>query len=397
MPYYHVCITQKSNRSRAEVRLDLTLDQLKQLFLEPYRKGRPIATGGKSIATDNIERIRITVTEADSASLRPIAEQKRRGIMTIPPIPVEWYIADMGKDVTDEFITGPPGHEVEEITTTTRQPHSTTSMRVFISHSNKDFEIAKPLIDLLQKALHLRSYEIRCTSVDGYRMLGGASNDEKLRAEVHDAELLIGLISPNSLGSAYVIFELGARWGAEKPMISLLASGVTPEHLEGPLASINALDSRVDGQVYQLLEDAAGYLQVTLDRTSSYAAEVGALVKLSSAGTTNMQQQASRPLYQQLSEEAKELLLQAAKSNAGKILRARNRDSLVIQAGGKSFAETGDKRSEARWNGALEELEQNGLIEALSYKRQVFNLTHAGFAMADALNESQKEIQTEAP
>ena len=158
-------------------------------------------------------------------------------------------------------------------------------MRIFISHSSNDVEIAGLLIELLQKALNLRSDDIRCTSVDGYRMQAGASIDDRLRAEVHDAELLIGLITPNSLGSAYVIFELGARWGVEKPMIPLLASGVTPEQLGGPLAGINALNSRDNGQVYQLLEDAAKYLQISLDKASSYAAEVSELVKLSSEST----------------------------------------------------------------------------------------------------------------
>ena len=402
MEYYHVCVTPKSNKSNVEVRLDLTREELEERFLAPYRKGLPMVIRGKSIQKDDIERIRISKTDQDSNHLgKVVADERRRraanGFLHIGGSSTDELIANKGEDITDEFITGPPGYQANESNNPEQHARSSTSMSIFISHSSNDVEIAALLVELLRKALHLSSEDIRCTSVDGYRMQAGATINERLRAEVHDAELLIGLITPHSLASAYVIFELGARLGAGTPMIPLLAFGVTPEHLEGPLAGITALDSQDDGQVYQLLEDAAGYLQLSLDRPSSYAAEVGALVKLSSEETTNMQQQASRPLHQQLSEEAKELLLQAAKSNAGKILRVRNRDSLVIQAGGKSFAEMGDKRSEARWNRALEELEQNGLIEALSNKRAVFQLTHDGFAMADTLNESQKEIQTEAP
>ena len=40
---------------------------------------------------------------------------------------------------------------------------------------------------------------------------------------------------------------------------------------------------------------------------------------------------------------------------------------------------------------------RDDLAEALSYKREVLQLTHAGFAMADTLNESKKGIQTESP
>ena len=114
MPYYHVRITQKSYKWNDEVKLDNSLEDLEQRILEPYRNGRPITIGGKAIALDDIERVRITKTVQDSTCLRPIAEQEQRGSMIIPPISVEWYIADMGEDVTDEFITGPPGYGPEQ-------------------------------------------------------------------------------------------------------------------------------------------------------------------------------------------------------------------------------------------------------------------------------------------
>ena len=114
MPFYHVCIIQKSNHWHDEVRLDLTSDKLRDLVLEPYGRGMPITSGGKSIPTDDIERIKITRTEQDSAHFRPAAELKQRRSMVIPPIPVNWYISEMGEDVTDEFITGPPGSRRDE-------------------------------------------------------------------------------------------------------------------------------------------------------------------------------------------------------------------------------------------------------------------------------------------
>ena len=266
---YHVQITPKESKPphrRYEWDYDLTSEQLEQRFLAPYRRANRIVIRGRIISIDDLYRIRVYETH-----------EKIEHLTNKQAVKME--------DVTNEFIIGPPGYEVDKIDTTGQQPRPPTSMMVFISHSSKDFEIAKPLIDLLQKALHLRSVDIRCTSVDGYGMPGGVSNDERLRAEVHDAQLLIGLITPNSLGSAYVFFELGARWGAEKPMIPLLASGVTPEQLGGPLSGINALDSRVGGQVYQLLEDAAKYLNLDLDKTSSYVAAVNELVQLSSKST----------------------------------------------------------------------------------------------------------------
>ena len=90
-------------------------------------------------------------------------------------------------------------------------------MRVFISHSSHDRELAQVLVDLVRNALKdLEETEIRCTSVDGYGLPAGLPADETLRIEVHQAALVIGLITPNSINSVYVLFELGARWGARQ-------------------------------------------------------------------------------------------------------------------------------------------------------------------------------------
>jgi hypothetical protein len=88
------------------------------------------------------------------------------------------------------------------------------TVSVFLSHSSKDVPIAFALIELLRNGIGLRAQEIRCSSVDGYRLPGGANTEVQLRQEVNTAKAFIGLITQNSLASPYVMFELGARWGA---------------------------------------------------------------------------------------------------------------------------------------------------------------------------------------
>ena len=342
------------------------------------------------MAAEDVERIRINMTAQDSTYLnaRRLADNRaRRVVMAVDHrgrLPAN-LLADEGKEVTDEFINGPPGYEVEESNPVLQRPRSTTSIRVFISHSDSDIEVARLLIELLRNALHLRSNDIRCTSVDGYRMQSGASIDEKLRAEVHDAELLIGLITPDSLRSAYVIFELGARWGAEKPMVPLLASGAIPEDLEGPLAGINALDSRDEGQVHQLLEDAADFLHIVLDRTSSYTSTVNQLVQVSSESTPVEESHSEISRHPNLSEEAKTLLIEAVKSRSGTILRVESMGGLSVSVNGKDFVESGNRRSEARWDQAIRDLLGQGLVMDLRGSDQVYEVTHKGFQSADAL------------
>lgn len=232
MPYYHIRITPKSSPSKAEVELDLSLDELMDRFVNQYKQGLSIIIAGKIVYADDIERIQINVSEEDSSILnRDLLQcQRRRNVLVplnlrgmLPPR----VLAELGEDVTPRFISDRPGNAQKESDTVRQHATAKGSIKVFISHSSSDVEIAKGLIDLLQKALHLSSNKIRCTSVDGFRISAGASIDDTLRAEVHDSVVLIGLVTPHSLASAYVIFELGARWGAGRLMIPLLASGVT--------------------------------------------------------------------------------------------------------------------------------------------------------------------------
>jgi hypothetical protein len=80
---------------------------------------------------------------------------------------------------------------------------------VFISHSSKDEELARAVTDLLKSAINLARKAMRCSSVDEYKLPGGVHTETTLREEVNGATVLLGLVTPNSLASAYVAFELG--------------------------------------------------------------------------------------------------------------------------------------------------------------------------------------------
>lgn len=43
-------------------------------------------------------------------------------------------------------------------------------IKVFISHSSKDVELVSKLINLFRDALNISPSEIRCTSIEGYRL-----------------------------------------------------------------------------------------------------------------------------------------------------------------------------------------------------------------------------------
>lgn len=152
-------------------------------------------------------------------------------------------------------------------------------MKLFISHSSLDSKLAEAIIDLIRSALNISASEIRCTSVDGYGLPGGADTEEVLRQEVHSSEAFVGIISKESLDSMYVVFELGARWGANKHLIPLLAPEVSADILSGPLSGINALNCR-KSDLHQLVTDLGNKLEIEPDSPASYQKHVDSILKL---------------------------------------------------------------------------------------------------------------------
>jgi hypothetical protein len=97
----------------------------------------------------------------------------------------------------------------------------------------------------------------------------GANTEAHLRAEVNAAKVVIGLITPRSLSSTFVLFELGARWGAGLPMIPLLV-GVSTNELRGPLVFLNAAYTNDEAHLHQLIRDVGEQLKMTVQNPAAY-------------------------------------------------------------------------------------------------------------------------------
>lgn len=151
---------------------------------------------------------------------------------------------------------------------------------VFISHSGQDVELATHIVDLLRSALNLRADQIRCTSVEGYRLPAGADFDSQLRDEALESQIFIGILSAFSLASAYVLFELGARWGAKRPIMPLLAPGTGVQVIKGPLTGLNVLSCESASQLHQLISEVAKFLSISPESPAVYQRHIDAILYL---------------------------------------------------------------------------------------------------------------------
>ncbi len=169
------------------------------------------------------------------------------------------------------------------IDTTQKEGAIVSNLDVFISHSSKDKDVADSLIELLRAAMNIVPEKIRCTSLDGYRLAAGASAANQIREEILRSSILIGLMTKSGVSSAYVLFELGAAWGAQRTIIPLLARGANSKLLSGPLADYNALSCDKPAQLQQLVGEIAKTLNLTLNSPSVYQKHLDSLVSRSRA------------------------------------------------------------------------------------------------------------------
>jgi hypothetical protein len=85
-----------------------------------------------------------------------------------------------------------------------------------------------------------------------------------------------------------------------------------------------------------------------------------------------------------LSKEARELLVGGAKDKHGRIWRRPDVGGISLIANDERFFDHGGARDLARWDAALGELEERGLIQP-DFAREIFQISHSGFALADEL------------
>lgn len=150
----------------------------------------------------------------------------------------------------------------EQPSITGQKNENGVTLDIFISHCTDDSDVAENFTNLLRAALPIDPTRIRCASVDGYRLPAGSSVNDQLRSEVFESTVLIALLSPASLNSIYTLFELGARWGAQKYLAPILIRGTEVGALEQPLSSLNAIASSSEPDVSQLLVKVAELLKI---------------------------------------------------------------------------------------------------------------------------------------
>jgi hypothetical protein len=191
------------------------------------------------------------------------AMEYSRQMMLIPVLPQPTPIPEFLSDVFCFGMNDGVDALVDELDKAIKDNMRLTP-RVFISHRHKDQAIAKSLIELLESAFYIEPADIRCTSVKGYMLTPGERTSEELRSNLAGAELVIGLLSPDTTESNYVLAELGAAWGRDVTTFPLLVRGATYEDVPSPLNERHCVSLEAQENCLELIESVAA--KTTLKR-----------------------------------------------------------------------------------------------------------------------------------
>lgn len=138
-----------------------------------------------------------------------------------------------------------------------------SQIKLFISHSSADKPLAEAFSTLVMASFEgLREQEIRCTSVGGHKLATGAHSSTTLKADLANASEVVGILTKASLASSYVLFELGAAWGREASVRTLLGPDATHADLRAPLSELNVTRLTERGDVLTLLDELAEGLKI---------------------------------------------------------------------------------------------------------------------------------------
>ena len=367
MEYYFVRIYPKSDPENWEWKPDLARNELERRIVEPYLLGRPITINGKTIETDDVDRIRVYRTDQSWDAMCVAAYERGSTI--------DAFFLDVAKDVTDDWINAAPGDGTSIAAKESKASHDVVDDRtVFVVHGRN--EAARSALFTFLRSIRLHPLEwseaVKSTGkpapyigeildaafARAYAVVVLLTPDDeaRLRPEFqsdndgpHEVELS-GQARPN------VLFEAGMAMGRDHERTILVELGVVRPFSDVAGRQVVRLDDTPERRHDLAQRLRAAGCAVNTDGSDWYTAgKFGSAVKPMRRfpeASDIVEAHTFDGSKIELSDESNVLLVEAANSD-GAIYRIRSAGGLIVKVNGKSFGETGDRRSEARWEGEV--------------------------------------------
>lgn len=368
------------------------MEDLDARYLDPYRKGQSIVINGRIITGDDLERVEIFESERPAGHLSSIPD----GMM---------------RDVTSNFITGPPGSLVDPNVPPDQEFRPAANAReVFVVHGKnldaKDaiFQFLRAIgLDPLEWSVAVQStgrpspyigeiLEVAFSRAQAVLVLFTPDDEARLKEEfrlaadpVHETELT-GQARPN------VLFEAGMAMGRSEDRTVLVELGTLRPFSDVAGRHVIRLNNATQRRQELALRLRAAGCPVNLDGTDWHNVgdfDVAAQdVVPANTEVTTVNSERHAVYESKVSEDARELLFDAVKDvrgNSGHIRKDSTLGGTFIRTYNRSWGEPDDRRSIARWEAAIKELIDLGYVEDPYGQDSFFQVTYPGFQFVEAI------------
>jgi hypothetical protein len=120
-----------------------------------------------------------------------------------------------------------------------------TQPMIFISHSAREQPAAEALRDFLAEAVDIEPEKILCAYFYNSASCAGKSSD-LLKSDLAECAAVFAVVTPESISTDWVLFELGAAWILGKSLYFVYMDGVDFRDLPAPLSGFPYVD--MDGK-----------------------------------------------------------------------------------------------------------------------------------------------------
>lgn len=271
-------------------------------------------------------------------------------------------------------------------------------IKIFISHSSSDVDYVRQFVYLLED-IGLSENEVVCSSIPEYGIPLGADIYEWLSEQFQNYNLhVFFMLSNNYYKSIACLNEMGAAWVLKNKYDTILLPSFDFNQIQGavnPRQIGIKLDSNIDELKLRLSELKDTLVQelnlksISTARWERYRDKfISNITEIQKNEQVDEEKSKNCKTENSISKDSAVLLVYAANSEYGEITVAKSIIGTSISTKEWTFLEPDSgAREEARWNSAIEELEKFELIKSKSYKRQLFNVSHEGYKIADDFKE----------
>jgi len=261
---------------------------------------------------------------------------------------------------------------------------SQKSPKIFISHSSQDKEYVTCLVDFLED-IGLRQEQLFCSSVPGYDIPLGEDIYDYLKNQFqkHDLHVIL-VLSNNYYQSVACMNEMGAAWVLQNKYTVILLPGFEFKEIQGAI-NPRQIGLKLDSDLTEVKEKL-GQLKEVLSQEFglSHIPDTRWERKRDSFIDTITRKSTVRL---SISNESVELLQAACEADDGTILKSEDLSGTYIEANGKNFIISQERREVAKWENALSELVNSGFVQERGLSGSIYVVTQKGYDCAEQLKK----------